>query len=146
MPITVRQAVQASPPLAAALRTLLAQLTGQPVAVDHATLEQVLAQPGVMLLVAEDEGGGVVGTATLALLRKASGWMARLEDVVVDTSARGRGVGAALTLEAAQLAQAAGAHQLELTSAPHRQAANRLYQRLGFQQHETNVYRLPLTP
>jgi ribosomal protein S18 acetylase RimI-like enzyme len=70
------------------------------------------------------------------------GLRARIEDVVVDEAARGRGVGAALTQEAVRLARAAGARTLDLTSRPSRAAANRLYERLGFQKRDSTVYRL----
>ena len=69
---------------------------------------------------------------------------ARIEDVVVDERARGDGVGEALTREAMTLAREAGAKHLELTSHPSRAAANRLYRRLGFEQRDTNVFRLEL--
>ena len=73
-----------------------------------------------------------------------SGGRAWIEDVVTDETARGRGVGEALTLRAVELAGAAGARTVELTSRPSREAANRLYLRLGFETRETNVYRLEI--
>jgi ribosomal protein S18 acetylase RimI-like enzyme len=88
------------------------------------------------------EGGGeVVGMLTLAVFRIPTGLRAWIEDVVVDEAARGRGVGAVLTHRALELAAAAGAKTVELTSRPSREAANRLYRRLGFEPRETNVYR-----
>jgi ribosomal protein S18 acetylase RimI-like enzyme len=64
-----------------------------------------------------------------------------IEDVVVDEAARGQGVGAALTNAAIRLANQRGARTVDLTSRPSREGANRLYQRLGFLERETNVYR-----
>ena len=96
------------------------------------------------LLVARDDAGRIVGTLTLAVYRIPTGLHASIEDVVVDASARGQGVGEALTLEAIDRARAAGAHAVGLTSRPEREAANRLYRRLGFEQRATNVYRLTL--
>ena len=64
-----------------------------------------------------------------------------IEDVVVDAAARGRGVGEALTNAAVARARAEGCRTVDLTSRPSREAANRLYQRLGFQPRDTNVYR-----
>jgi ribosomal protein S18 acetylase RimI-like enzyme len=78
---------------------------------------------------------------TLAVFRIPTGVRAWIEDVVVDQSARGQGVGEALSRRALDLAAAAGARTVELTSRPSRQAANHLYQRLGFQPRDTNVYR-----
>jgi len=65
---------------------------------------------------------------------------------VVDSSARGKGVGEALSREALRLAVEKGARTVELTSRPSRAAANRLYRRLGFVERETSVYRYTLNP
>jgi len=94
------------------------------------------------LLVARDDGAAI-GVLTLVLYRTTR-LRARVEDVVVDEEARGRGVGEALVREALHRAAAAGAVTVELNSRPEREAANRLYQRLGFKLHETNSYRLEL--
>jgi ribosomal protein S18 acetylase RimI-like enzyme len=91
-----------------------------------------------------EEGAGagdIVGTLTLVVFPIPTGTRALIEDVVVDETARGRGVGEALTHAAIDRARAAGARTVDLTSRPSREAANRLYQRLGFEQRETNVYR-----
>ena len=110
---------------------------------DRAALEAIVAQPGCRLLVARD-AGHVIGTLTLTLYRIPTGLQARIDDVIVDDAARGKGIGEALSLRAIELAREAGAKQISLTSRPSREAANRLYQRLGFQPVETNVYRLVL--
>jgi ribosomal protein S18 acetylase RimI-like enzyme len=67
-----------------------------------------------------------------------------IEDVVVDEAARGQGVGEALNREALRIAAENGARTVDLTSRPSREAANRLYQRIGFKQRDTNVYRIDL--
>jgi ribosomal protein S18 acetylase RimI-like enzyme len=92
------------------------------------------------LLLARDDEGTIVGTLTLVLYRIPTGLRARIEDVVVDEAGRGQGVGEALTREAMRLAAEAGVRSVELTSHPTREAANRLYRRLGFEQRDTNVY------
>jgi len=81
-----------------------------------------------------------VGVALLIVYRTATALTARVEDVVVDAAARGRGAGEALVREALRLATDAGASTVSLTSRPEREAANRLYRRLGFVRRETNVY------
>ena len=58
---------------------------------------------------------------------------------------RGRGVGEALSLHAVERARALDAKTVDLTSRPSREAANRLYQRIGFVQRDTNVYRFVIT-
>ena len=93
------------------------------------------------VLVARDStDGAIVGTATLITYRVSSGLKGRLEDVIVDESARGRGVGEALTREVMTRANDAQVLMLELTSMPYRETANRLYKRLGFVRKPTNVY------
>ena len=81
---------------------------------------------------------------TLATFVIPTGVRAWIEDVVVDESARGSGAGAALVEAALEHSAQAGARTVDLTSRPDRQAANRLYQRLGFEERRTNVYRRTL--
>ena len=90
------------------------------------------------------EGDTIVGTLTLTLVELPTGLRASIEDVVVDESVRGQGAGQALAREAMNLAQAAGARSVDLTSRAERTAANCLYERLGFRLRETNVYRYEL--
>jgi len=80
----------------------------------------------------------------LVTFRIPTGIRAWIEDVVVDESARGHGVGEALNQAAIQEARQKGAVTVDLTSRPSREAANRLYQRIGFVQRDTNVYRFSL--
>jgi ribosomal protein S18 acetylase RimI-like enzyme len=88
--------------------------------------------------------GTIVGGLTLACYRIPTGVKAWIEDVVVDASARGAGVGEALNLAAIEAARRRGAKHVSLTSRPSREAANRLYQRIGFERYETNLYRFAL--
>ena len=90
------------------------------------------------------DDGRIVGLSTLAAFRTPTGLRAWIEDVVTDEAARGRGVGAALTKAMLHRARGLGCVTVDLTSRPDREAANRLYQRLGFVQRETNVYRYDL--
>ena len=110
---------------------------------DRDALVAIVAQPGCRLLVARD-AGQIIGTLTLTLYRIPTGLQARIDDVIVDDAARGKGIGEALSQHAIALAREAGAKAVSLTSRPSREAANRLYARLGFQRVETNVYRLAL--
>ena len=107
----------------------------------EAELKEIVASPATVLLLARNDGGRIVGSLTLALFRIPTGLRAWIEDVVVDDGARRQGVGEALNREALRRAQEAGARSVDLTSRPSREEANRLYQRLGFQARETNVYR-----
>jgi ribosomal protein S18 acetylase RimI-like enzyme len=96
------------------------------------------------VLLARDDAGRVLGTLTLVMYRIPTGLRACIEDVVVDEAARGQGAGEALTRFALDVAARAGAKTVDLTSRPSREAANRLYQRLGFDRRNTNVYRYEL--
>jgi ribosomal protein S18 acetylase RimI-like enzyme len=112
---------------------------------DADALGAIVANPGATLLVARDDARAIVGTLTLSLYRIPTGLQARIDDVVVDAAARGRGIAEALSVDAIRIAREAGARAVSLTSRPDREAANRLYRRLGFEPVETNVYRYPLT-
>jgi ribosomal protein S18 acetylase RimI-like enzyme len=131
--------------LAEIIDGLVLQLTGSH-GPSRDELKELISSPASILLIARfpGENGPVVGMATLAFVRTPTGLHARLEDVVVDQTARGQGIGEALTREVIRLARASRANYLALTSNPRREAANRLYQRLGFSRHETNAYKMEL--
>jgi ribosomal protein S18 acetylase RimI-like enzyme len=136
--MTIEQASEASEELLQAIHRLLPQLSE---ARTPPTLEQ-LAQTigGQTVLVARGDEGEIVGTLTLVMYRVSSGLKARIEDVIVDSSVRGQGVGEALVREGMARANEAKVLMLELTSMPYRESANRLYKRLGFVRKPTNVY------
>jgi ribosomal protein S18 acetylase RimI-like enzyme len=119
---------------------LLPQLSRSAQPLDVEALETLVSWPGTRLLVAR-VGDDIVGALTLVMFPIPTGWRAWIEDVVVDEAARGQGVGAALTREAVRLARAQGARTVDSTSRPAREAANRLYERLGFQLRDSKVYR-----
>ena len=126
--------------LVAAFARLVPQLSATTGPPGRTALEQIVGSPAVTLLVAR-AGGTIVGTLTLAMFPIPTGFRAWIEDVVVDEAARGKGVGGALTSEAIVLARAAGARTVDLTSRPARKAAGRLYERAGFEERDTRVYR-----
>jgi ribosomal protein S18 acetylase RimI-like enzyme len=126
--------------VASALAGLLPQLSSTAEPLTPESIKRLVDHPSVTLLVARIEGQ-IVGTLTLVRFPLPTGERARIEDVVVDESARGQGVGAALTAEAVRLAAEFGARSVDLTSRPSRVAANRLYQRLGFTERDSRVYR-----
>jgi ribosomal protein S18 acetylase RimI-like enzyme len=110
---------------------------------DDELLARVIDSPTSSLLVARVDGR-MVGMCTLATILIPTGVRARIEDVVVDESARGQGIGSELIMAAVRLAKTRGARNVDLTSRPSRSGANRLYQRLGFEVRDTNVYRFDL--
>jgi len=136
--VTIEQATEATPELVDTISGLLPQLTEARTPPTLEQLQEVVA--GQTLLLARGDDGRVLGTLTFVLYRVSSGLKGRIEDVIVDESARGQGVGEALVREGMRRANEAGVLMLELTSMPYRQAANRLYRRLGFVRKPTNVY------
>lgn len=144
MSIHVDLATEVTPELQVALDRLVPQLSRSSPPPTTAELTEIVDSQATLLLIARDDTSTIVGSLTLALFRIPTGLRAWIEDVVVDESARGQGVGEALTQAALEQAQAHGARNVDLTSRPSREAANRLYQRLGFKQRETNVYRFTL--
>ena len=136
--MNIEHVTEADEELVAVVARLLAQLTEARTPPNLDQLRDTAANQ--TLLLARDDNGTVLGMLTFVLYRVSSGLKGRIEDVVVDESARGRGVGEALTREGMRRANEAGVLMLELTSMPYRQAANRLYKRLGFVRKPTNVY------
>ncbi len=130
-----------TPELVAAFRLFTPQLSGTAPAPGGQELAEMVRSSATILLMARDSEKGLVGSLTLVLFRIPTGFRAWIEDVVVDTHSRGRGVAEILCREALNRASAAGARTVDLTSRPSREAANRLYRRLGFEERETNVYR-----
>lgn len=139
--IRIDEATEVFDGLSDAVDRLVRQLSRSSPPPSGSELEELIGSPACHLLLARDADGTIVGMLTLAVFRIPTGLRAWIEDVVVDEAARGKGVGAELTNAAIRLANQRGARTVDLTSRPSREAANRLYQRLGFVQRETNVYR-----
>jgi ribosomal protein S18 acetylase RimI-like enzyme len=123
-----------------AFSRLLPQLSRSAKPLDAARLGQMVSSPAITVLIARDDGQ-IIGSLTLAMFPAPTGVRAWIEDVVVDDAARGQGVGGVLTREALRLAHEAGARTVDLTTRPSRAAAGRLYEREGFKQRDTRVYR-----
>ena len=124
-----------------AFQKLIPQLTGDSERYpSREELERVIKSEDTLVFVAE-ENDEILGTVTLALYRIPSGTKAWIEDVVVDESARGKGVSVDLMKHALDAARNIGVEKVDLTSQPFRVAANNLYVKLGFELRETNVYR-----
>ena len=138
--MNVEEVTEVSAELVEAFARLTPQLSRSAPPPGEQELERVVQSDSTRLLVAKLDGA-IVGSLTLALFSVPTGLRAWIEDVVVDEGVRGQGIGAALNQEALKVARDQGARTVDLTSRPSRDAANRLYQRLGFKQRETNVYR-----
>jgi ribosomal protein S18 acetylase RimI-like enzyme len=142
--VYIAAAHTASPDLVAEIAPFVRQLSTSAAPLELKELSEILESPTTTLLVAREGTGRVRGILTLVTFRIPTGLRAFIEDMVVDASARGKGIGAALTHKAIAVARAKGARTIDLTSRPSREAANRLYERLGFERRQTNVYRLTI--
>ncbi len=143
MSISIEIATSATAELLTSLNQLVPQLSSSAAPLTSQDVEALIANPAVSVFVAKNEGA-IVGTLTLVVFPIPSGLRAWIEDVVVDESARGLGAGAALTEAAISESKRRGAKSIDLTSRPSREAANAMYVKLGFEQRETNVYRLSI--
>src|SRR5579862_8263557 len=146
--LTVVAAATADAELHAVVAHLVPQLSQSSAPPTLDRLRRIISDPATTLLLAllgeGDEPHSaprVVGMLTLVVFTLPTGVRAWIEDVVVDDAARGAGVASALITAAIERAETEGARTVDLTSRPHREAANRLYVRLGFTRRETNVYR-----
>ena len=146
--ISVKAATEVDDGLVEAFSRLIPQLSPSSPPPTAAELLSIIDNPNSVLFIAELDGDddvrSVVGSLTLAFYRIPTGLKAWIEDVVVDESARGLGVGEALNVAAIDESRQRGAKNVSLTSRSSREAANRLYQRLGFEPYETNLYRFGL--
>jgi len=124
------------------INALLVQLTSSPRTLTANEIKAICWQS--RMIVAFDEHAAIKGMATLAIVHKPTGDAGVIEDVVVDASCNGRGIGATLVTKLIDATRACGIKKLELTSNPSRLAANHLYQKLGFELRETNHYRMTL--
>jgi len=141
--MTVEQVHEATSEVQEALARLLPQLNPNLPPPDVERLQHLLADPDVTLLIARD-GHEIVGTTTVVVYTTPFWIKARLDEVVVDEAARGKGVGAALVTACVGIAREKGAQVAELQSGVQRDAANRLYPRMGFERRESNLYRMVL--
>lgn len=141
--LSIEAATEVNAELERALAVLLPQLNQALALPTREHLTALLADPATTLLLAK-EGAAIVGTATVIVYTSPAWVKARIEDVVVDQAARGRGVGEALVTACLSVARKRGATVVELQSARRREAANRLYPRMGFELRESNVYRITL--
>jgi len=138
--VEVTVATSASPELRDALNRLVPQLSSSAKPLSDADVVRMTTDHDVVLFVAKNDDV-IVGTLTLVVFAIPSGQRAWIEDVIVDADARGLGIGAALTNAAIEEGRRRGVRTIDLTSRPSREAANKLYQKLGFEIRDTNVYR-----
>ncbi len=136
----VVEANEVTDSLVEAFTRLIPQLSRKSRIPSASELGKIVSSDASTLLLAYD-GDRIVGSLTLVMFRIPTGLRAWIEDVVVDETARRQGVAEALNREALRRATETGARTVDLCSRPSREAAIRLYQKLGFKERGTNVYR-----
>ncbi len=139
---TIEPVTSGSEELTDSLNSLMKQLNPAIKSLTPDEIQAIIQANDTWLFVAKNDTQSIVGTLTLISYRTPSGVRGYVEDVVVDENYRGNGIGEMLMSEAIAKAKELRLEYIGLTSRPEREAANRLYQRLGFQKRETNVYRL----
>lgn len=127
-----------------AITRLVPQVSSSAIVPSRDDVREMVTTESTYLLVAR-EADRIVGMLTLVTFRIPTGVRAWIEDVAVDAEARGKGVGEALSREAIRIAASRNARTVELTSRPKREAANRLYRKIGFEPRDTNVYRYTIS-
>ncbi len=139
--IVIEPVTQVSDELVQAFERLVPQLTAFSAPPTRADLEEIVSSQASQLLAARAEPGGpILGVLTLVVFRTPTGRHAWIEDVVVEEGQRRQGIGAALTQAGLERASRLGAKTVKLTSRPARESAVRLYLRLGFVRHNTNLF------
>lgn len=145
MSVTIEVASEVGDDIVEAFARLIPQLSKSSPPPSKAELQAIADHEACFLLIAREGDGPILGSLTLVVFPIPTAVRAWIEDVVVDDAARGKGVGELLNRRALEISAEHGAKTVDLTSRPSREAANRLYQRIGFEQRDTNVYRYSLT-
>ena len=137
----IYRVTECSASLVEVLEQLLPQLSSSATMPSEEYLECMLNNENFYLFVAEHEGA-IVGMLSLVVVDIPTGRKAWIEDVVVDSRARGLHIGQALVEEAKACAKEVGAKKIYLTSNPSRKAAHALYKKCGFEEYDTTVFRV----
>lgn len=145
MSVTIEVASEVGDDIVEAFARLIPQLSKSSPPPSKSELQAIADHEACFLLIAREDDGAILGSLTLVIFPIPTAVRAWIEDVVVDDDARGKGVGELLNRRALEISAEHGAKTVDLTSRPSREAANRLYQRIGFEQRDTNVYRYSLS-
>ena len=130
-----------SPEYHEAMQRFLNQLTTSPMVLTESMFHQLLdSENSHLFFIIKDEQ--IAGMLTVGIYHSPTGGKAWIEDVVVDETFRGQGLSKVLVAHAIEFVKSQQIPLLMLTSNPTRIAANKLYQAMGFERKETNVYRM----
>lgn len=138
--VEIKQIKEVTPDIVSAFSRLMPQLAPHLKAPQMEDLNNIVGDKNKYIFIASNPQ--IVGTITLVIVKIPSGTRAWIEDVIVDQEARGQSIGEKMLLHVIDFAKKLDIASINLTSSPSRIAANRLYQKLGFNLRETNVYRI----
>jgi ribosomal protein S18 acetylase RimI-like enzyme len=139
--INISELTEASSSVLQSINELLPQLSSSAQVISMDRLSELVESDNTIIFLGTDDNGQILGMLSLIVMKIPTGNKAWIEDVVVDQSARGKGMGKALMNHALEKAKELAVKSVDLTSRPSREKANMLYQSLGYQIRETNVYR-----
>ena len=139
--ITISELTKSTKEALNAINHLLPQLSVNAKGLSMDRLAELVESDNTLIFLGTDQHGCILGMLSLIVMKIPTGNKAWIEDVVVDQSARGKGLGKSLMNHALEQAKKLGAKSVDLTSRPSRESANKLYQALGYEIRETNVYR-----
>ena len=137
----IKELKESTSTVMAELQKLIEQLSTKSHIISKKKLNKIIQDESTQLFIAKETGGKIIGTLTLVSYQIPTGLKFWIEDVVVDSNFRGRGVGQKLTESAMEYAEKKGGSSINLTSNPKRKAAHQLYVKMGFKQRETDVFR-----
>jgi ribosomal protein S18 acetylase RimI-like enzyme len=139
--INISELTEASSSVLQSINELLPQLSSSAQVISMDRLSELVESDNTIIFLGTDDNGQILGMLSLIVMKIPTGNKAWIEDVVVDQTARGKGMGKALMNHALERAKKLSVKSVDLTSRPSRETANMLYQSLGYQIRETNVYR-----
>lgn len=131
-----------TPVIQTAIQHFIDLLVSTPYMASHETLTALVTSENSHLFLAYDESENIMGMLTVGIYYSPTGKKAWIEDVVVNDTYRGQGIGEKMVQHAIEFVKTKDVNLLMLTSHPSRIAANKLYPKVGFNKRETNVYKM----
>ena len=140
--IVIEQVKSFSPEVVETIRKLAKQIGENYKELTDKDVEEMLASPHTHLFFARDsKTNQIAGMVTVLVVRIPYIRKAHIEDVVVDKTYRNQGIGTLLLQKAVAVGREKGAAHVDFSSRPRRAEGNSMYEKLGFQKRETNIYR-----
>lgn len=138
----IKEITSFTPAIQSAVQHFIDLLVNTPYTASAESLMALIEAENSHLFLAFNEAENITGMLTVGMYYSPTGKKAWIEDVVVDDTYRGQGIGEKLVQHAIEFVKTKHVNLLMLTSHPSRIAANKLYPRVGFNKRETNVYKM----